>query len=46
MKIVTQFPRAVRQIENTWITLSDDTRLAAGIWLPEEAEARPILDHS
>jgi uncharacterized protein len=33
------FPRRVREIEHTWITLSDGCRLAARIWLPEDAEA-------
>ncbi len=42
MKIVTQFPCAVREIENTWITLSDGLRLAARIWLPEDAEPHPV----
>ena len=42
MKIVTQFPRVVREIENTWITLSDGTRLAARIWLPKDAVTHPV----
>lgn len=42
MRIVTEFPRKVREIENTWITLSDGTRLAARIWLPEDAEKNPV----
>lgn len=41
-KIVTDFPRKVREIENTWIVLSDGTRLAARIWLPEDAEKNPV----
>jgi len=40
--VVRDFPRAVRVIENTWITLSDGTRLAAKIWLPEDAEDDPV----
>src|SRR6476660_6014982 len=40
--VVSDFPRAVRVIENTWITLSDGTRLAAKIWLPEAAEDEPV----
>jgi putative CocE/NonD family hydrolase len=39
---VTTFPRRVREIENTWIPLSDGARLAARIWLPEDAEAHPV----
>ena len=40
--IVTSFPRAVREIEHTTIPLKDGTRLAARIWLPEDAEADPV----
>ncbi len=40
--IVTSFPRAVREIEHTLIPLRDGTRLAARIWLPEDAEAQPV----
>ncbi|MCG5514528.1 MULTISPECIES: CocE/NonD family hydrolase [unclassified Ectothiorhodospira] len=32
----------VRVIENTWITMADGCRLAAQIWLPEDAEAHPV----
>ena len=43
MKTVrTEFPRRVRVIEHTWIPLSDGCRLAAKIWLPEDAEADPV----
>jgi putative CocE/NonD family hydrolase len=42
MTIVTEFPRKVREIENTFIPLKDGTRLAARIWLPEDAEADPV----
>ncbi len=41
-RIRTDFPRLVREIENTWIQLADGTRLAARIWLPEDAEADPV----
>jgi putative CocE/NonD family hydrolase len=39
--------RSVRVIDNEWIDLPDGVRLAARIWLPEDAETRPasaILD--
>jgi len=42
MKIVTTFPRNVRVIENEWITLADGARLAARLWLPEDAERNPV----
>ena len=40
--VVARFPRPVREIFNTWIPLSDGTRLAARIWLPEDAEDDPV----
>ena len=40
--IVTSFARAVREIEHTTIPLKDGTRLAARIWLPEDAETDPV----
>jgi putative CocE/NonD family hydrolase len=42
MRIVDTFPRAVHDIENTWILLADGTRLAARIWLPVDAAADPV----
>jgi putative CocE/NonD family hydrolase len=37
-----RLPRPVREIEHTWITLPDGTRLSARIWLPEDAERDPV----
>jgi len=40
--------RPVRHIETEWITMPDGCRLAARIWLPEDADADPvpaILEH-
>lgn len=34
--------RAFTVIENQWITLADGTRLAARIWMPDNAEADPV----
>lgn len=34
----TEFPRKVKEIENLWIPLSDGTKLAARMWIPEDAE--------
>src|SRR5215471_6061941 len=42
MRTVSEFPRRVREIENLLIPLSDGTRLAARIWLPEDAERNPV----
>src|SRR5215470_7393815 len=35
-------PCKVRSIENVWIPMSDGVRLAARLWLPEDAERRPV----
>jgi putative CocE/NonD family hydrolase len=40
--VVTDFPRRVREIENIFIPLADGTRLAARIFLPEDAETHPV----
>lgn len=40
--VKTDFPRKVREIENTWIPMPDGTRLAARIWLPDDAEDDPV----
>jgi uncharacterized protein len=42
LRSVTSFPRPVREIFHTYIPLSDGTRLAARIWLPEDAEDDPV----
>ncbi|MFO1062070.1 MAG: CocE/NonD family hydrolase [Dongiaceae bacterium] len=34
--------RPVREIETLWVPLADGTRLAARVWLPEDAESRPV----
>ena len=38
----SDFPRKIREIENIWIPMPDGTKLAARIWLPEDAEADPV----
>ena len=42
MAVRTEFPRRIREIEHTWIPLADGTRLAARIWLPEDAETDAV----
>ena len=42
MKTVKSFPRKVREIPNTFITLPDGTRLAARIWMPADADKKPV----
>src|SRR5262249_49984590 len=34
--------RSIRLIENTYIHMSDGVRVAAKIWLPEDAERHPV----
>ena len=42
MKIVDTFPHNVTTLENVWIPMSDGVRLAARVWLPEDAKQRPV----
>ncbi len=42
MRRVTEFPRTVKIIENIWIPMSDGAKLAARLWLPEDAEDKPV----
>ena len=42
MKTITEFPRAIREIMTAWIPMPDGTKLAARIWLPQDAEADPV----
>lgn len=42
METRTDWPRAVRELEHVWIPMPDGCRLAARIWLPEDAEADPV----
>src|SRR5438105_9467733 len=34
--------RPMKEIENAWIPLKDGTRLAARLWLPDDAERNPV----
>lgn len=42
MRVRTDFPRKIREIETLWVPLSDGTRLAARVWLPVDAEDDPV----
>jgi len=42
MKVVTDTPRDVVEIENLWIPMPDGVHLAARVWLPKDAEDRPV----
>ncbi len=46
MKIRTEFPRKVDEVEYLWIPLPDGTRLCARLWVPADAGADPVpADH-
>ena len=40
MKVVTEFPHPVRDVEHVWIDLPNGRRLAARLWMPEDAGSR------
>lgn len=42
MQMAGPLNHPVREIENTWILLSDGCRLAARMWMPENAEQEPV----
>jgi putative CocE/NonD family hydrolase len=42
VRVRTDFPRSVREVPDVWIPLSDGTRLAARLWVPEDGEADPV----
>ena len=42
MKIVERFPHRTKVLDPVFIPLSDGVRLAARIWLPEDAEQKPV----
>ncbi|MCB8887556.1 CocE/NonD family hydrolase [Vreelandella malpeensis] len=42
MNIKQEFPHRVRELENVWIPLADGTRLAARIWMPDDADVAPV----
>jgi hypothetical protein len=42
MRQLDKFPRPVREIMTEWIPMPDGKRLAARIWLPEDAGQNPV----
>ena len=42
MNIRKRYPRKIREIEHLTITVSDGTRLAARMWLPDDADRNPV----
>ena len=41
-EVVSSFPRELEEIEHIWIPMADGVRLSARIWLPVDAEERPV----
>ncbi|MBF6638159.1 CocE/NonD family hydrolase [Rouxiella silvae] len=41
-QIITEFAHSVTQIEHLWLPLSDGTRLAVRLWLPDSASEQPV----
>jgi uncharacterized protein len=42
MRVVSEFPRRVRVIDHAWVPMPDGCRLAARVWLPDDAERDPV----
>ncbi|WP_423823520.1 CocE/NonD family hydrolase [Salinisphaera sp. SPP-AMP-43] len=42
MRRTRLFPHPVTELEDVWITMADGVRLAARVWLPENAEDNPV----
>jgi uncharacterized protein len=42
LRIKTDFPRPLREAEDTWIPLSDGCRLSARVWRPEDSDDDPV----
>lgn len=42
MEIIEDFPHEVIEIENVFLRMRDGARLAARIWMPKEAEQKPL----
>ncbi|MEJ2760779.1 MAG: CocE/NonD family hydrolase [Gammaproteobacteria bacterium] len=42
MRYVDNFPQRIKCIETVWIPMSDGCRLAARLWIPEDAEQHPV----
>jgi len=42
LKTLTEFPHEVRELEHVLIEMPDGVRLAARIWMPDDAQQRPV----
>ncbi|WP_010531820.1 CocE/NonD family hydrolase [Lentibacillus jeotgali] len=41
-RVKTEFPRSIEKWEHVWIPMSDGAKLAATIWIPEDAHDNPV----
>ena len=42
IKTIKKFPCKTREVENFWIPMSDGVKLAARMWIPLDAEKKPV----
>ncbi len=42
MRVVEKLPQSIRVVENIFIPLKDGSRVAAKLWIPEDAEKNPV----
>ena len=42
MRVVETLPQSIRVVENIFIPLKDGSRVAAKLWIPEDAEKNPV----
>ena len=42
VRVLDDLPREIREIENVWIPLPDGERMAARVFLPDDAETDPV----
>ena len=42
MHVIENFPHRIRHIEHSWITMPDGVRLAARMWMPDDAPGNPV----
>ncbi len=42
IKTIKKFPHKTKEVENLWIPMSDGKKLAARMWIPVDAEKKPV----
>jgi putative CocE/NonD family hydrolase len=42
LKVRTEYPHTIKEIENAWIPMSDGAKLAARLWMPVDADENPV----